>query len=42
MSPKLTPQVEMLKQQVGVLKGAPGDQVSRVEAKKKKEPEAEA
>ncbi|KAL1405229.1 Translation machinery-associated protein 22 [Vanrija albida] len=34
--------VEMLKQQVGVLKGAPGDQVSRVEAKKKKEPEAEA
>ncbi|RSH77706.1 Translation machinery-associated protein 22 [Apiotrichum porosum] len=33
--------VEMLRQQVGVLKGAPADQITRVEIKKKKEPEPE-
>lgn len=37
-----TAQVEMLKNQVPVLKGAPADQVQRVEVKKKKEPEPEA
>lgn len=31
----------MLRQQVGVLKGAPADQITRVEIKKKKEPEPE-
>lgn len=35
-------QVQMLKDKVAILNGAPADQVQRVEAKKKKDPEAEA
>lgn len=42
VSHELTPQVEMIRQQKGVLKGAPVDQIERVVVKKKKEPEPEA